>query len=80
MFCKNCGKQLDDSARFCPDCGSAVGQGDGSGDIQVPKRSFRHDISKIPPVFQNNKYKSRRRFYGCRLFLLKAWAKIHIFF
>ncbi len=59
MFCKNCGKQLDDSARFCPDCGSAVGQGDGSGDIQVPKRSFRHDISKIWPEWQIEKQLGR---------------------
>lgn len=24
MFCKNCGKPLDDDAKFCPNCGVAV--------------------------------------------------------
>ncbi len=25
MFCKNCGKQLDDAAKFCDGCGTTVG-------------------------------------------------------
>lgn len=24
MFCSNCGKVIDDSAKFCPDCGTPV--------------------------------------------------------
>lgn len=24
MFCKNCGKQLEDNVKFCPDCGTAT--------------------------------------------------------
>ena len=24
MFCKHCGKQLTDGAKFCPDCGTPV--------------------------------------------------------
>jgi uncharacterized membrane protein len=27
MFCRNCGKQLNDSARFCDSCGSPTGAG-----------------------------------------------------
>lgn len=23
MFCKNCGKEIDEDARFCPECGTA---------------------------------------------------------
>lgn len=26
MFCVNCGKQIDDSAIFCPHCGNKVGE------------------------------------------------------
>lgn len=22
MFCKNCGKQMENNARFCPECGA----------------------------------------------------------
>ncbi len=25
MFCKNCGAQVSDNAKFCPGCGSSVG-------------------------------------------------------
>ena len=24
MFCKNCGKQIDNDSRFCPECGAEV--------------------------------------------------------
>lgn len=24
MFCKNCGHQMDDNAKFCPTCGTHV--------------------------------------------------------
>ena len=27
MFCKNCGKEMDDNAKFCPGCGAPVGTG-----------------------------------------------------
>ena len=30
MFCTNCGNQLEDGAKFCPNCGAKVSQ-DGAG-------------------------------------------------
>ena len=24
MFCKNCGTKVEDNAKFCPNCGSAL--------------------------------------------------------
>lgn len=30
--CSNCGKEMDDSAAFCPSCGKAVGQPDAEPD------------------------------------------------
>ena len=23
MFCKNCGKEIEDAVKFCPECGAA---------------------------------------------------------
>ena len=42
MFCKNCGKEMRDDARFCPNCG-AVNGGPSAGPVPpaVPKRA-RH--------------------------------------
>ena len=37
MFCKNCGKQISDTAKFCPSCGKIVGivvNGTASGSMQ----------------------------------------------
>lgn len=28
MFCKNCGKEIDDNVAFCPNCGTAVNKPD----------------------------------------------------
>ncbi|MDD7275938.1 MAG: TM2 domain-containing protein [Treponema sp.] len=28
MFCKNCGKEIDEDARFCPECGTAQRRGE----------------------------------------------------
>ena len=33
MFCRKCGCQLDDGAKFCPSCGEAVNQGQGSKSV-----------------------------------------------
>ena len=31
MFCRNCGKQIDDRAEFCPNCGVRVNGGRSGG-------------------------------------------------
>lgn len=28
MFCRNCGKEIEDGVKFCPDCGANVSTGD----------------------------------------------------
>lgn len=30
MYCRNCGRQLEDNTRFCPDCGCPVENGTGN--------------------------------------------------
>lgn len=36
MFCSNCGREMPDGARFCPECGwSASGTGSGTGRVDV---------------------------------------------
>lgn len=39
MFCKNCGTQLDDGARFCANCGTAVAQTAAS--VSAPVRTAK---------------------------------------
>ena len=34
MFCRTCGKPLDDSLKFCPNCGERV---DGKDEVNNPK-------------------------------------------
>ncbi len=45
MYCRKCGKQLDDSVKFCPVCGEATGV--------PPVQQFRQpDIAPTKPPFQ----------------------------
>lgn len=39
MFCKNCGKQLADSERFCPHCGTSTDKGATDGSSIAQPRS-----------------------------------------
>lgn len=34
MFCMNCGKEIDDDARFCPNCGTEFADSDDSDDAE----------------------------------------------
>ena len=38
MFCKNCGKEIDDRAEICPNCGVRVKGSSGAGD--APSAGF----------------------------------------
>ena len=33
MYCKHCGKQIDDDAKFCPECGGAVASRSTDADV-----------------------------------------------
>ena len=33
MFCGNCGKELNDTAKFCPDCGTPVEKQEGAQNL-----------------------------------------------
>ena len=35
MFCKNCGKQIDDQTRFCPNCGADAQGGNSSVKVHL---------------------------------------------
>lgn len=48
MFCGNCGKKLDDDARFCSGCGSAVGQSMPVGN--QPNVSMKKPLGKLPVI------------------------------
>lgn len=37
MFCKQCGSQVDESAKYCPQCGAC--QGESTPSIQQPPRT-----------------------------------------
>ena len=47
MFCKNCGKELPDDAKFCPECGTRVSASAeaGSGIVQPETEIVREDAA-----------------------------------
>lgn len=45
MFCKNCGHELPDDAKFCPHCGTGFGGPQPSGEPQRPADDHRQNVS-----------------------------------
>lgn len=43
MYCKNCGKELPDDARFCPECGEQVADGDIEQKKEVYEKEFQFE-------------------------------------
>jgi phage shock protein C len=47
MYCTQCGARLDDSARFCTNCGKAVGGAEGASvAAAAPVRRLHRDIGR----------------------------------
>lgn len=49
MFCQHCGKQIEDDATFCPNCGAKVGSAPAP---QGEKDEFFKDVPAPAPVQQ----------------------------
>ncbi len=47
MFCQNCGAQIEDSAKFCTECGSAVSGRDSPGQPQSPAPVKVEDVPAV---------------------------------
>lgn len=52
MFCQNCGNQIEDSAKFCPSCGTPTGKATATGSQPTAtterKQEFVGTIKKCP--------------------------------
>jgi hypothetical protein len=65
MFCKNCGKQVEDRVRFCKHCGEETGYtGNGEGPYTEPKSSIQgagdpHFFGKEERGSQDNELSTR---------------------
>lgn len=63
MYCKNCGKQIDERQKFCPYCGSP--NGGSTETFYEPKRDYPEKINMISAyklMFKNYaKFKGRSR-------------------
>lgn len=65
MFCKNCGRQLDDSAAFCPSCGTkrsaatdSYGEGRSNADMKnLPSYTKENDLHKSGIVIDSDRKK-----------------------
>lgn len=58
MFCKKCGKQLSDDAKFCGGCGSAVTQNVSAGETIVPEEVPEKPVAPAYPKNEETKTKS----------------------
>lgn len=56
MYCKNCGKQISDTAKFCEHCGKNV-----SGSVQIPKHAESAECNNSPSKPLSITEKDRRK-------------------
>ena len=62
MFCKNCGREMKDSEKFCPNCGQAVeGKRETGKKAEVNDKNInkQDDIKEIKQ--ENTKIKGQKR-------------------
>ncbi len=51
MFCKNCGKQLDDKQKFCDACGAPVsGEKTSHGNVNGPSAAVPQNVANAQPT------------------------------
>lgn len=89
MYCKNCGKKLDDDAKFCPSCGTSVTEqappepepavNQNQSSICCPKCGSRnidmqvHQEQKGGATIAKTKSKYKQKGHGCLWWLLIGW-------
>ena len=61
MYCKNCGKELPDDARFCPECGEQI----ADGDIEQKKEVYEKE-----PQFEPDHSNTQMRMLKSGIFIL----------
>ena len=55
MFCKNCGNQMPDGAKFCNKCGFVVGSPTGQN---APQMNNQGSGTPVPPLQYNGAYQA----------------------
>lgn len=70
MFCKNCGKPIDDDANYCAHCGAAI-KNDSANNLPPNEQSEIKSVSKptTPPQKESNNNTSEGR-GGCLFVIL----------
>ncbi len=59
MFCKKCGKEVQDDARFCPQCGTQIVVDSGASQDAAPDESLQGEGIPIPDVPQGQENASQ---------------------
>lgn len=61
-YCRNCGAQMEDEAAFCPKCGAAAADAQGTGEENTPvsESSTAGETTALPPA-ETKKKKSHRK-------------------
>lgn len=75
MYCKNCGRQIDDNLKFCPECGANVSGNNNeaqraSSGMTCPKCGSSNISIQIEQVSSKTKTKTKKK--GCLFKLGRA--------
>lgn len=77
MYCKNCGKPIDDNASFCSSCGTRT---DGYQPVQQPTQQPVVNVVNNNTNVNNLGYRFKRKWTAFWLCLLFGYLGIHRFY
>lgn len=73
MYCKNCGNQIDNNAKFCPECGA-------SQNGAVPQQPVIHVVNNNTNVNRNFGYIHKSKWVAFFLCLFLGYLGAHRFY
>ena len=78
MFCKNCGKQIDDDSSFCPNCGLATGKSSNTN-TQTTQYTQNEPVVKAERNLKETKKKDSILSVVAAVFALLGWISYALF-
>ena len=76
MFCPSCGKQVDDDAKFCPNCGFSIAGGEPAGFGPTPPYGTAAAPSLVPmTLYQQKLAQAEREGLGMKWYKFVIYAQ-----
>lgn len=80
MYCKNCGKEIAEGAKFCPDCGASTGAAPAQPQYQQPVINVINNNNNVNRNVGGFGYIHKSKWTAFFLCLFLGWLGVHRFY